>query len=99
MKDVSRYLETGELGRLAYKPKDKVSIGVELEGDSTSVSPIENFESTTFIPLSYHWVKLFHHPQYLSSFISALGLPVHRWVISQLKLLERWDILFFLFYV
>ncbi|XP_041002831.1 uncharacterized protein LOC121248431 isoform X1 [Juglans microcarpa x Juglans regia] len=36
MKDVSRYLETGELGRLAFKPKDKVSIGVELECDNTS---------------------------------------------------------------
>lgn len=39
MKDVSRYLETGDLGRLAYKPKDKGSFDVELEDDNNSVRP------------------------------------------------------------
>ncbi|KAJ7975689.1 Methyl-CpG-binding domain-containing protein 13 [Quillaja saponaria] len=33
MKDTLRYLETGELGRLALKPKDKRSSDVELEDD------------------------------------------------------------------
>ncbi|KAK7813874.1 methyl-cpg-binding domain-containing protein 13 [Quercus suber] len=36
MKDVLRYLETGDLGRLAYKPKDNRCIDMELEDDSIS---------------------------------------------------------------
>jgi hypothetical protein len=53
MKDVLRYLETGNLGRLAYKPKDKESIEVELEDDNISVSPLK-IEFTKLISLSYH---------------------------------------------
>ncbi|XP_018842922.1 methyl-CpG-binding domain-containing protein 13-like [Juglans regia] len=36
LKDASRYVETGELGRLAYKPKDMGIVGVELEDDNIS---------------------------------------------------------------
>ena len=53
MKDVLRYLETGNLGRLAYKPKDKESIEVELEDDNISVSLLK-IEFTKLISLSYH---------------------------------------------
>lgn len=42
MRDASRYLETGEIGRLAFKPKDKGSNNVghdeELENDRCDVS-------------------------------------------------------------
>ncbi|KAA8533745.1 hypothetical protein F0562_031262 [Nyssa sinensis] len=40
MKDVLRYLDTGELGRLASKPKDKGSDSMELEDDKISSPPI-----------------------------------------------------------
>lgn len=36
LKDVERYLKTGELGRHAYKPKDKIPITVELGDDKLS---------------------------------------------------------------
>ncbi|XP_041006776.1 methyl-CpG-binding domain-containing protein 13-like isoform X8 [Juglans microcarpa x Juglans regia] len=36
LKDASRYVETGELGRHAYKPKDMGIVGVELEDDNIS---------------------------------------------------------------
>lgn len=55
MKDVLRYLETGDLGRLAYKPKDN-SIDMELEDDNISVSPLMT-EFAKFISLSYHLAK------------------------------------------
>lgn len=39
MRDAVRYLETGEIGRLAYKPKDKDSHDEdELEDDKDNVS-------------------------------------------------------------
>lgn len=42
MRDASRYLETGEIGRLAYKPKDKGGSNgghdEELENDKCNVS-------------------------------------------------------------
>ena len=34
MKDALRYVETGELGRLAFKPKDKGSNDEDLEEDN-----------------------------------------------------------------
>lgn len=37
MKDALRYLESGDLGRLAFKPKDKSYNDVELEDDKTCV--------------------------------------------------------------
>ncbi|KAG6716784.1 hypothetical protein I3842_04G065700 [Carya illinoinensis] len=40
MKDVSRYLETGKLGRLAFKPKGKGIIGVLLGDDNILVGPL-----------------------------------------------------------
>jgi len=52
MKDVLRYLETGELGRLASKPKDNGNIDMELEDDNIVV-----IEFTNFISLSFHLVK------------------------------------------
>ncbi|KAF8008575.1 hypothetical protein BT93_K2291 [Corymbia citriodora subsp. variegata] len=39
MKDVRRYLETGDIGRLAYKPPDKDEIDTDLE-DSKITSPV-----------------------------------------------------------
>ncbi|XP_030463449.2 methyl-CpG-binding domain-containing protein 13 [Syzygium oleosum] len=39
MKDVRRYLETGDIGRLAYKPLDKDEIDADLE-DSKITSPV-----------------------------------------------------------
>ncbi|XP_015581605.1 uncharacterized protein LOC8258265 isoform X1 [Ricinus communis] len=38
MKDALRYLETGEVGRLAFKPKDTGNDNVELEDDKTCTS-------------------------------------------------------------
>lgn len=37
MKDALRYLETGELGKQAFKPKDKGNYDVELEDDKACV--------------------------------------------------------------
>ncbi len=37
MKDVLRYLETGEVGKQAFKPKDKGNNDVELEDDKACV--------------------------------------------------------------
>ncbi|XP_030536610.1 methyl-CpG-binding domain-containing protein 13 isoform X2 [Rhodamnia argentea] len=39
MKDVRRYLQTGDIGRLAYKPPDKDEIDADLE-DSKITSPV-----------------------------------------------------------
>uniref|UniRef100_A0A5B6YMT6 MBD domain-containing protein n=1 Tax=Davidia involucrata TaxID=16924 RepID=A0A5B6YMT6_DAVIN len=53
MKDIRRYLKTGELGRLAIKPKDKGSSSMELEDDKISSLELveaakdeQNLEST-----------------------------------------------------
>ncbi|XP_059629296.1 methyl-CpG-binding domain-containing protein 13-like isoform X2 [Cornus florida] len=40
MKDVLRYLKTGELGRLAFKPKDKGGSSMELEDDKGSLPSV-----------------------------------------------------------
>lgn len=56
MKDVLRYLETGELGRLASKPKDNGNTDMELEDDNIVVSVLM-IEFTKFISLSFHLVK------------------------------------------
>lgn len=56
MKDVLRYLETGDLGRLAYKPKDNRCIYMELEDDNISVSPLM-IVFAKFVSLSYHLAK------------------------------------------
>lgn len=56
MKDVLRYLETGDLGRLAYKPKDNRCIDMELEDDNISVSPLM-IVFAKFVSLSYHLAK------------------------------------------
>jgi hypothetical protein len=52
MKDALRYLETGELGRLASKPKDNGSTDMELEDDNIAVSPLM-IEFTKFISISF----------------------------------------------
>ncbi|KAI4320026.1 hypothetical protein MLD38_033551 [Melastoma candidum] len=41
MKDVLRYLKTGDIGRLAFKPKDKSSSELELEDEETPVTEPE----------------------------------------------------------
>lgn len=38
MKDAVRYVETGEIGRLAYKPKDDGNQDEDLEDDKDNVS-------------------------------------------------------------
>lgn len=38
MKDVRRYLQTGDIGRLAYKPPDKDEIDADLEDSKITVS-------------------------------------------------------------
>lgn len=65
MKDVLRYLETGELGRLASKPKDIGSTDVELEDDNIAVSSLM-IEFTKFVSLSFHLVKFLYQLPYLS---------------------------------
>lgn len=57
LKDVERYLKTGELGRHAYKPKDKVPISVELGDDKLSVSFLIIFFFFTYAV--FHHFKLY----------------------------------------
>ena len=52
MKDALRYVETGELGRLAFKPKDKGSNDEDLEEDNICVCIIM-FGFSKFIYLHF----------------------------------------------
>lgn len=47
MKDVLRYLKTGDIGRLASKPKEKSSSDRELEDAETPVRMSKVFSSVT----------------------------------------------------
>lgn len=59
MKDAVRYVETGEIGRLAYKPKDDGNQDEEdLEDDKDNVSRviIGLSKSISFLFLFFHHV-------------------------------------------
>lgn len=47
-KDVDRYLKTGEVGKLAFKPKEKPRVSPDLGDDKSPVSDLVNICSSFF---------------------------------------------------